>query len=123
MLSLASGATGGVQSYTPTIGSVSAGASASATGWYVNLGGIKIAWLAISVTDTTAGSGIHIQGVTLPPSFFTTIQVFLPSIMSEGNAANQHVSGDGASTSTIGFYLDGVFNGSGNTTAALIIGT
>ena len=114
---------GQVQSHTPTISSTTGGSWSGASAKYINLGGIKILWGRITMNATaTQGRAT----VTLPSGFFTTVQLAIPAIESEGNSAFQTASGDsvlGSPPSTFGFYVNNTANGSSCTLTYLLIGT
>lgn len=121
---------GQLGTWTPTGTAATSGTSiAPQQGYYVNLGGIKLAWVTVQATNTSAGSvSCHYTGITMPPSFFSTVQAWFPTIQTVGNAANQHVSGDSVQTAggfatTFNFYVDGSLNSSSAVVSSLFIGT
>ena len=107
-------------SYTQTIGTVTGGTATPAGAYYMRLGGLKLAFGVISCSLT--GSNIHVSGASLPSNFFTAPIAFFPSVESVGNAAYQHVSGDGLSASSFAFYSDGGSSGSSIATSWLVLG-
>lgn len=120
-LSNALDATNGVQTYTPSLSNVSGGSFTSPVGWFINLGGLKMAWGTIAYSST-AGT-MHVTW-TLPSSFFTTPQMGLVSIQGEGNSAFQIASGDSINTNvSFNAYISNTGNGSGGTLSWQVIGT
>lgn len=95
--------------------------TAGGTQYWVNLGGIKILW-GIGASQATGTGGTNFT-VTLPASFFTTIQYnsFNPRVVGVSN--HQWATGIGANTTTITFSAGSATNGSTQTTSWLVIGT
>ena len=118
---------GGVQTYTPSVGAISGGSYSGQTGFYINIGGWKLSWGNITIGSTA--NGTHVTGITLPPSnFFNTISIWLPSIPSVGNYAYQTVSGDsilssGGYPATFGVYINNTGNTGGCSVQWILIGT
>jgi hypothetical protein len=106
---------GQVQSYTNT-------GTAGGTGYYVNLGGVKICWgFTNSKASTTSPTNYVIN---FPSSFFTTLTACTTSIFSVGAYANQVLSGSGGSTSAVSYYITAPGTGGGAATISWIaIGT
>lgn len=112
--------------YTPIVGSITGGVAGTQLGWYLNLGGLKIAFGTSSFSYNSGSSNVHIGGLTLPPDFFNSVFFYAPAIMSEGGYAYQSVSGDSiqgtAPNQAISFYTsNGGTTGSG-TVSWLVIG-
>jgi len=85
-----------VQSYTNT-------GSGGGTGYYINLGGIKLCW---GVTGVVSGAPNY--NISLPPSFFTTIQFSSQNTINSASA-NAVVS---CTTTTFTVYTSGSITGS-----------
>ena len=87
--------TNGVKSYTNTN-------SGGGTGYYINLGGIKICW---GLTGTFATSLATNYSISLPTSFFTTVQSSQVNVFNPTNAPtiNAFVS---ATTSTLTMFIN-----------------
>jgi hypothetical protein len=73
------------------------------TGYYVNLGGIKICW---GTTGTLGpASGYTTCTISLPTGFFSAIQSYNVSLSSIATTQDQRITGNSApSTSTISYY-------------------
>ena len=92
-LGLSNSFTGGVTSYTNT-------GSGGGTGYYINLGGLKLAWGQSNSFSTTGGNNYT---ASLPTSFFSSVQsaTFVPS-----NASGTLVYlYNATSTSTLTMYI------------------
>jgi predicted secreted protein len=80
-----------------TISSQANAGTAGGTMYYINLGGIKLLWVSI-----TGASAATTYGVTLPTSFFTTIQSVVQGVNgSSGTTTGQYIVT--ATTSSTGF--------------------
>jgi hypothetical protein len=89
----------------------------------MSLGGIKMAWGEINLKWTTVNDRTTTTTATLPPSFFTTITTYIPSISTVGMTAYQGVNGDGYTTgseSIIKFY-NTVFEENAGTTSSMVV--
>lgn len=88
---------------------------------YVNLGGIKILWglTAAQAVGTGGASGT----VTLPGSFFSTLQYVAPSMNILATEVKQWCYIASQSTASITVGIQSTTNGSTQTVALLIIGT
>ena len=109
-----------VQSYTNT-------GNNGGTGYYINLGGIKICWGAMGsplLTGIGANSTTSALSVSLPVGFFSTIQYGSATLTNVGISAQQYITGNGFTISSIGYYIT---NNSASTVTAgiswLAIGT
>lgn len=99
---------GQLQTYTPSYGNLTNCTVQTTSGWYINLGGIKIAWGNIGYSFTGGNSTCYIQTISQPPSFFSSIQIGFPGINSEGGTAYQHAEFDGGGkTASFSLYADG----------------
>lgn len=114
-LSHALDATNGVQSQ-------SNAGSAGGTIYYINLGGLKMAWGltgALTITGSAPASNAYV--ITWPTSFFTTIQMATVSA-TPGNATNTqyiYTAPDSAATTTSWtFYLAQASGSTGGTSQA-----
>lgn len=96
------------QNNVPT--SYSNAGTAGGTFYYLNLGGIKMLW----GTTTAFTNGTGGAGVTLPASFFSTIQTITATTYLPTVSGNQIAYIASQSTSTVSI---GVSNNSGNATA------
>lgn len=95
--------------------------TAGGTFYYINLGGWKMLWgLSAANSVGLAGSGIT---VTLPTSFFSTIQSYQLSVAATTTDTNQYVSGVSCTATTLTMFIHSGTNGSTQTTSVLIIGT
>jgi len=96
-----------VKTYTPTLTNSAAGLATNGTlyGYYMNLGGLKIAWGSIPLKNTGALTSYGSQTVSLPSSLFSSITCYTPAIQGVGNNASQFISGDGTTTTTFAFYI------------------
>lgn len=113
---------GEVQTYTPTTGTLSNCSVLLTEGWYVNLGGIKLAWILCDTAHTATTA--HVTGLQLPPGFFTTVSSYMPTVQSVGTSPYQTVTGDAAAgTTSVAYYIANTSNGSTQVTAVLVIGT
>ena len=112
-----------LQTYSPSGYSTSGCTVASTTGFYINLGGIKLAWGQVSIAET-AGVG-HVQNLSLPPSFFSTVQYYSPTIGGEGGQPYQVGSGDtvgGTPPTEFSFYFSNTASGASAVVDYLMIG-
>ena len=96
-----------IKTYTPTLVNTAAGLVTNGTlyGYYMNLGGLKIAWGSIPLKNTGPLTSYGSQTVSLPSSLFSSITCYTPAIQGVGNNASQFISGDSATTTTIAFYI------------------
>ena len=95
-----------------------------ATGKYMTIGGVKVAWGTINLSQT-AGTG-HVAGLTLPTGFFNSVDVYMPFVMGEGGQPYQHVSGDslaGTPPASFSFYFDNSASGASVVVGFILIGT
>ncbi len=119
ILNLASNMFGqSVQSYTNT-------GAGGGTGYYLNLGGIKLYWGTTGViSNIGANSTTSSQIVSLPPSFFTTIQSSQLWVSSVIASALQYASGNTTTTSQINYYITNSSAGTVSSNVSwLVIGT
>jgi hypothetical protein len=100
--------------------------SAGGTFNYINLGGIKFLW-GTTATQTIGGTAptVAVVNVTLPSSFFTTIQTVLPTVFANNySLAYATVSTDTVTTSSIGLAFAITVGATGTFKSnLLIIGT
>lgn len=97
------------------------GGTGGGTFHYVNLGGIKILWGQTASQPVGTGGGTIT--VTLPTSFFNTIQYAAPSLGILGTDPRQWCYLTGVSTSTITIGIQSSTNGSNQQTELLVIGS
>jgi hypothetical protein len=93
---------GQVQTYTPTTNAIANCTLSSPSGYYINLGGIKLCWGTVQINATA--DGCH-GSVTMPSTFFSSVQAGSVSIISEGGQPYQTVHGDGFIPATLTFYV------------------
>ncbi|GAC1499135.1 MAG: hypothetical protein NVS1B10_01580 [Candidatus Saccharimonadales bacterium] len=107
----------------PTPASYTSTGTTSVTAYYMNLGAFKIAWgTSGSISLTGPITGLYTQ--SLPASFFTTIQSVSLSIISVTGSTSQYITGNGTSTSTVGFAVTCTSTGAAtNTVSWYVIGT
>ncbi len=101
LLALSSGYTGGVASYTNT-------GNGGGIGYYINLGGIKLCWgqTGSAVSESwTAPNFASSLTISLPSSFFTSVQYPLVSVTG-GNGIFVSVVVDNISASSISFGIN-----------------
>lgn len=98
-----------VTSYTNT-------GSGGGTGYYINLGGIKLCWGTSGAYTSTTNTNYT---VSLPSSFFTTIQHHNVYIV--GSSATVNYVGQSASTSTLTIFVGTAANNNNN--SWFVIGT
>lgn len=113
-LSAAYDSSNGLKTYTNS-------GTAGGTGYYINLGGIKLCWVACN--GVASGTGGNTYTVNLPTSFFSTIQLAISGTGVIGTTGNQSNTVNSVSTSsiTIGCYA-GV-NGASQTPYLFVVGT
>jgi len=98
-----------VQTYTNT-------GSAGGTGYYINLGGIKMCW---GQTASQSSHNAPAYSIYFPTSFFTTVQSINLTVSSVGTDVTQLVvNGSGLVASGISAYFDSVSNSAGATLTA-----
>lgn len=113
---------GQVLTYTPTVGALSNCTLNAAAGSYINLGGIKLCWITVSTSHTSTNA--HVAGLTLPPTFFTTVTTYMPTIEAVGGSAFQTVTGDAVTgVASLAYYMANTSNGALQVTSILVIGT
>ncbi len=95
--------------------------TAGGTMYYINLGGIKMLWMITAAQNV--GTGGATWTVTLPTSFFSTLQYVAPSIYIIATEPKQHVYISGANTTTITIGQISDTNGATQQTSLLVIGT
>lgn len=102
--------------------------TAGGTGYYINLGGLKICWGttgAIGPNNATATAWI----MNFPSSFFSTIQSCVITATGGTTSANQFIAATGnsaATTSSVNFYMISTPQNTNNGTTTcswLVIGT
>lgn len=77
------------------------GGTAGGTHYYINLGGIKLAWLAGGTVSNVNGQNNWTW--TLPVGFFTTIQTVLATVNVPGTSASQIITVVSSNTTTVTF--------------------
>ena len=100
---------GQVTSYTST-------GQGGGTGYYINLGGIKLVWGtqgSAVIGSIPANSTTAAQTVSYPAGFFTTVQFSNVMLSYTGTAAQQYISGSAISTNGTLYFIT-------NTTAAVV---
>lgn len=90
--------------------------------FYINLGGIKLLWGTTAAVSV--GTGGTTSTVTLPTSFFSSIQLALPGLGPLTTSANQsvHIETTPSTTTVTLGHLSGS-NGSSQVVELLVIGT
>jgi hypothetical protein len=111
---------------TQTLNTVSSQANAGTAGgtiYYINLGGIKIAWGQTAAITVAAGGGAA-GNVTLPTSFFSTIQQVMSASSDNTGIANVYGSVDQVVAASFRIVLTNTGGGSTNAKASfMVIGT
>jgi hypothetical protein len=77
--------------------------TAGGTMYYINLGGVKMLWL--ETTSLVSSVATNTYTITLPTSFFSTLQLVSPALGILGTTAVQGVSISGKNTTTITILL------------------
>lgn len=95
--------------------------TAGGTMYRINLSGIKLLWMVSG--NVTSGPGGPASSVTLPTSFFSTIQAVLPAVESMATYGNQTCAVDTSSTTTISIKSASASGTASQTFALLVIGT
>jgi hypothetical protein len=91
-------------------------ASAGGTGYYINLGGIKMCW---GQTASQSSHNAPSYSIYFPTSFFTTVQSINLTVSSVGTDVSQLVvNASGLVASGISVYFDSVSNSAGATLTA-----
>lgn len=108
-----------------SVSSISNTGTAGGTIYYINLGGMKMAWGRTNSLTPAANTEVA-YSITLPSGFFTTIQSSTASIDSAvGSVVNNIIMGNNISTSTISIYIRNNTAGAGvgGTISYFVIGT
>ncbi len=103
-----------VQTYTPTVSSwntvnTNTNSASSASGYYMTLGAVKVAWgrYTVNFTGTLSSAGAYLitaSNFTLPTSFFSTIYTTNSCVSTVTNVAQQVVAGAGWNTTSVSNY-------------------
>jgi len=99
-----------------TVSSQANAGTAGGTMYYINLGGIKLLWMTITVASATTT-----YGVTFPTSFFSSIQSVVQGVAGNGGTTTgQYIVTTGTSSTGFSWY-SGTNPSSG--TSFFVVGT